>query len=103
MDRLHNESDSEGNSFRFSLLVRNMGEWQGVAMDSLKFYLGSPCLTLLRTAGRWPAAVFQPFGHPMPYAFGQKRDFVWRLMLGYVKHHRPVFQGGRIHDPFNVI
>jgi hypothetical protein len=60
-----------------------MGVWQGVAMDSLKFHLSLPCPTLLRSVGgptlKWPyghfmggppAAVFYPFGHPMPYAFG---------------------------------
>jgi hypothetical protein len=31
-----------------------MGVWQGVAMDSVKFHSGPPCLTLLRPAGRPP-------------------------------------------------
>jgi hypothetical protein len=64
-----------------------MGVWQGVATDSLRFYPGPPCPTLLRPAGEpplkrlhvvsgmarpqgeQPAAVFYPFGHPMPYAY----------------------------------
>jgi hypothetical protein len=31
-----------------------MGVWQGVAMDSLKFYLGLPCPTFLRPMGGQP-------------------------------------------------
>jgi hypothetical protein len=31
-----------------------LGAWQGVAMDSLKFYPGPPCQTLLRPAGGPP-------------------------------------------------
>jgi hypothetical protein len=31
-----------------------MGIWQSVAMDSLRFHLGSPCPTLLRPAGGPP-------------------------------------------------
>jgi hypothetical protein len=61
-----------------------MGVWQGVAMDSLKYYFCSPCLTLQRLAGRpllrvvsgvarlqggRPAAIFYPLGHPTPYAY----------------------------------
>jgi hypothetical protein len=54
-----------------------MGVWQGVTMDSLKFHLGPPCLTLLCPAGRpplkrqgrQPAAVFYPLGHPTLYAY----------------------------------
>jgi hypothetical protein len=51
------------------------GVWQGVAMDSLKYHSGSPCLTLPRPAGgpplkrpqgERPVAVFYPFGHPTP-------------------------------------
>jgi hypothetical protein len=53
-------------------------------MDSLKFDPGPPCPTLLRPTGltaflglacpkdRQPAAVFYPFGHPMPYAYEVK-------------------------------
>jgi hypothetical protein len=33
-------------------------------MDSLKFHLGPPCLTLLRSAGRQPVAFFYLFVHP---------------------------------------
>jgi hypothetical protein len=32
----------------------DMGVWQGVAMDSLKFHPGLPCLNLLRSAGGPP-------------------------------------------------
>jgi hypothetical protein len=48
------------------------GVRQGVAMDSRKFHLGSPCSTLLWPAGvahpqgRQPAPVLYPFGHPTP-------------------------------------
>jgi hypothetical protein len=35
-------------------LLIPMGVWQGVAMDSLKFHLGRPCLTLLCPTGRLP-------------------------------------------------
>jgi hypothetical protein len=50
-----------------------MGIWQGVAMDSLKFYPGPPCPTLLRSAGT--PALKQPYGHfrdglPIFYTFG---------------------------------
>jgi hypothetical protein len=65
-----------------------MGVWQGVVMDSLKYYPGPHCPTLLRPAGGpphkrrsavWgvarlqggrPAAVVYPLGHPTPYAYG---------------------------------
>jgi hypothetical protein len=52
-----------------------MGVWQGVATDSLKFYLGLLCPTVLRPPrvarpqGEWPAAVFYPFEHPTLYAY----------------------------------
>jgi hypothetical protein len=59
---------------------------KGVAMDSLRFHLGSPCLTFLRPVGglppKWPegcvrggpptgqpAGVFYPFGHSTPYGY----------------------------------
>jgi hypothetical protein len=56
-----------------------MAEWQGVAMDSLKFHPGPLCPTLLCLAG-WPlpracpqggqpATFFYPFEHPTPYAY----------------------------------
>jgi hypothetical protein len=45
----------------------SMGVWQGVAMDSLKFHLGRPCLTPLPCGRAIPAAVFYPFAHRMPY------------------------------------
>jgi hypothetical protein len=62
-----------------------MGVWQGVAMDSLKFHPGLPCLTLLCPAGgpplKWPhglacpqggrpVLVFYLFGDPTLYAYG---------------------------------
>jgi hypothetical protein len=67
--------------------VLHLGIWQGVAMNSLKFFPGPPCLTILRPAGGptlkrpygcfrgglpagWPTAVFYPFGHPKRYAYG---------------------------------
>jgi hypothetical protein len=37
--------------------------WQGVAMDSLKFQLGSPCPTLMRPAGG-PAGCLLPLWTP---------------------------------------
>jgi hypothetical protein len=61
----------------------SIGVWQGVAMDSLKFLPGQPCLTLLTPVGGppingltavsgvarpqngRPAAFFYPFGHPI--------------------------------------
>jgi hypothetical protein len=52
----------------------DMGVWQGVALDTLKFYLGPPCPTLLCPAvwqpsqGGQPKAVFYPFGYPTLYA-----------------------------------
>jgi hypothetical protein len=42
-----------------------MDVWQGVAIDSLKFHLGPPCLTLLCLAGGPPAG-WRAFGHPLP-------------------------------------
>jgi hypothetical protein len=63
---------------------------QEVAMDSLKFDLGSPWPNLLRPAdgpplnslmavsvmacpqGGWPAAVFYSFGYSTPYAYDEK-------------------------------
>jgi hypothetical protein len=36
------------------VLLRVMGVWQGVGMDSLKFHSDLPCPTLLRPAGRQP-------------------------------------------------
>jgi hypothetical protein len=42
--------------------VYSMGVWQGVAMDSLKFYLGLPCPTLLRPANGPPLKrLYGPF------------------------------------------
>jgi hypothetical protein len=42
---------------------RDVGVWQGVAMDSLKFHPGSPCPTLLRPADgpslRWSYECFR--------------------------------------------
>jgi hypothetical protein len=57
-----------------------MGAWQGMAMDSLKFSSRStmrdpstPCWrTTLETALQ-PVAVFCPFGHPTPYAYGSRK------------------------------
>jgi hypothetical protein len=45
--------------------ICDMGVWERVAMDSLKYHYGPPCPTLLRPAG----------GNPMPYAS------VWTAML----------------------
>jgi hypothetical protein len=42
-------------------LSKPIGVWQGVAMDFLKFHPGSPCLTLLHSAGGPPLK--QPYGH----------------------------------------
>jgi hypothetical protein len=61
----------------------SMGVWQGVVMDSLKFYPGLPCQTLLNPAvsgvacllGGRPLAVFYLFEHPTPYAY------VYRFLL----------------------
>jgi hypothetical protein len=56
------------------------GIWQGVSIDSLKFYPGPQCLTFLRLVARpqggQPAAIFHPLGHPTPFAYGKgrKRD-----------------------------
>jgi hypothetical protein len=61
-----------------SPMLLHMGVWQGVAVDSLKFHPSLLCPTLLRPAGEpslkrplggRPAAVFYPFGHPMPNAY----------------------------------
>jgi len=41
-------------------VITTMGVWQGVTMDSLKYHLGPPCPTLLRTAGRPPLK--RPYG-----------------------------------------
>jgi hypothetical protein len=38
-----------------------MSVWQGMAMDSMKYHLGPPCLTLLRPAGAPPLK--QPYVH----------------------------------------
>jgi hypothetical protein len=53
-----------------------MGVWQGVAMDSLKCHLSPLCLNLLmailgvaQLQDGWLAAIFYPFGHPMPYTY----------------------------------
>jgi hypothetical protein len=58
-----------------------MGVWQGLAMDSLKFTRARHALPFyaLRASGvvplqgGRPGAVFYPFGHPMPYAYGRSR------------------------------
>jgi hypothetical protein len=61
-----------------------MGVWQGVFRDSLKFHPGLPCLTLLRPAGgpplKRPAAFFNPFGHPTPYAYAFKAANIGKLV-----------------------
>jgi hypothetical protein len=66
--------------------------WQGVAMDSLKFYTGPPYPTLLWPAvgpppkqpygclrsglqGGRPVAIFHPFRHPTPYAYADFCQF----------------------------
>jgi hypothetical protein len=84
-----------------------MGVRQGVAMDSLKFYLGPPCLTLLRPAvgpplkrpyGRFRghpqpgrhAAVFYLFGHPTPYTYDKNLPFVVFLVRYFPSQCWPV-------------
>jgi hypothetical protein len=82
---LKNEFFSSCPSFRCWLTstqkARIIGVWQGVAMNSLKFYPSPPCPTLLHPAGPrafsgvafpqggWLSAMFYPFGHPTPYAY----------------------------------
>jgi hypothetical protein len=56
-----------------------MGVWQGVAMVSLKYHYGLPCLTLQHPAAvvsgmsslqdGQRAAVFYPLGRPPSYAY----------------------------------
>jgi hypothetical protein len=41
-----------------------MGEWQGVAIDSLNFHPGPPCPTLLCPAGRAACGHLLPFWTP---------------------------------------
>jgi hypothetical protein len=65
----------------FLYLFLSMGVCQGVSTNSLKFYSGLPCPTLLRSAdgpplkrpygGFWvvSAAVFYRNGHLTPYAY----------------------------------
>jgi hypothetical protein len=65
---------------------RRMARGGQLAMDSVWFHPGPPCLTLLRPADRpplklpysysrfrggSPAAVFYHSGHPTPYAYGE--------------------------------
>jgi hypothetical protein len=74
-DPTEKEAPSTG---RDPVLTTSIGVWQGVAMESVMFYLGPPCPTLqngltavLGVAGpqsRWSVAVFYPFGHHMLYA-----------------------------------
>jgi hypothetical protein len=45
---------------------------KGWPTDFLKFHPGLPCPTLLRPVGGRPAAVFNPFGHPMPYTYASE-------------------------------
>jgi hypothetical protein len=81
-------TDTQGGGERdyFPLMKPHLGiwkgVWEGVAMDSLKFHLDPPSPTLLLSVaqpqnglmvsgvahlqGVRPAAVFYPFGHPMP-------------------------------------
>jgi hypothetical protein len=42
------------------LVDGDMGVWQGVAMDSLKYHWGQPCPTLLRPASR--PSLRRPYG-----------------------------------------
>jgi hypothetical protein len=71
--------DSGFSSFYFHLAaVMQIGVWQGVAMDSLKYHLGPPCLSFLRPAGGPPLKrTYSHFrgsppagravcGHPLP-------------------------------------
>ena len=43
-----------------------MGAWQGVAMDSLKFHLDLPRLTLLHPAGGPPRKQLKAYGRLLP-------------------------------------
>jgi hypothetical protein len=62
------------------MYMKQHSVWQGVAMDSLKFYPDLPCpmAILPCPAGGplegwplegWPAVVFYPFGLPTSYAY----------------------------------
>jgi hypothetical protein len=48
-----------------AIRLRSRPVREGVSTDSLKFYAGPPCPTLIR-----PAAVFFPLGYPTPYGPG---------------------------------
>jgi hypothetical protein len=80
-------------------VVANMGVWQGVAMDSLKFLPSPLCPTPVGgplQVGR-PAAIFYPFGRLTPYAYGFTCEFLCFLCSG----KSGVFGGGA-RSPFSA-
>jgi hypothetical protein len=46
--------------YELTILLRSMDVWEGVAMDSLKFHTGPPCLNLLHPVGGTPLK--RPYG-----------------------------------------
>jgi hypothetical protein len=72
------DGNDESCNRKKSLWDPNVGVWQGVAMNSLKFYSGLPCPALLRPAGgpplEQPYGRLLPFEHPTPYAYGSEAE-----------------------------
>jgi hypothetical protein len=108
--------------------MEDVGVWQGVAMDSLKFYPGPPCLTLLCPAGGstlkralkrfmggppvgWVAyGHLLPPGHPTLYAYGWKmkgrlpvkNEFDLHERISHPMYNKWGVRGGRAEgDPFD--
>jgi hypothetical protein len=77
-----------GSFFRF-LGVEFMSMGVGQGPWTLKFYPGPPWSTLLRPAGRRPAAVLYPFGHPTPCAYGYVSDWPMPFMKSNPQNATP--------------
>jgi hypothetical protein len=67
----------------------------------LKFHPGPPCPALLPPVGRWPVAVFYPFGHPTPCAFDRGGN---QARMGRGIHGLPkVSCGSAMPDPLYAL
>jgi hypothetical protein len=71
-------------------LILSMGVWQGVAIESLKFHPGPPCLTLLGPAGG-PPLVARPQGRrsaAVAYPFEQSKSYAYVFIWFYPQTNR---------------
>jgi hypothetical protein len=88
----HNHHD--GRYGRHAMQDRNVGVWQGVVMDSLKFHLGQPCLSLLHPAGGPP---LRPSSTPSDTPCRTPLDMKWKVPFQrwflFVRYDREIVTG----------